>query len=498
MRARLIKNAVSNLGRGGVGAMVALLLPPILVRHMPTTSYAVWVLILQVSAYMGYLDFGLQAAIGRYVAFANEKKDWNFRDGIFSTAFAGLSIAATAGMLLVLIVALASHRIFPSVPPSLIVSMRLSMLIVGVSAALGLPASAWNGVLIGLQRFDVPAVTTGATRVLSAVGLILAVLGGWPLIAMATIFAGANLLSYGLQFAALRWLAPDIRFQKRLVTMPIIRELSGYSFSLTVWTLSMLLINGLDLLLVGRLEFNAVTPYSVAATLIVFLGGIQSAIFGVIMPHAAQLHAHQDAAALGNLLLKATKLGVLLLLLTGLPLIVFSAPTIRTWIGSPFLPLGGRVLMVLVTANMIRLTGIPFASILIGTGQQRLVVLTPFVEGVTNFFFSIALGLKYGAIGVAWGTLIGAIAAALANIGYNLPRVRGSIQCSPLRYLFEAIVLPASCGIPVFLALPATILFKSVGSGITTPACLVSFCACAFVICRNSFKDFRTLASPLR
>jgi O-antigen/teichoic acid export membrane protein len=246
------------------------------------------------------------------------------------------------------------------------------------------------------------------------------------------------------------------------------------------------------------LEFNAVTPYSVAATLIVFLGGIQSAIFGVIMPHAAQLHAHQDAAALGNLLLKATKLGVLLLLLTGLPLIVFSAPIIRTWIGSPFLPLGGRVLMVLVTANMIRLTGIPFASILIGTGQQRLVVLTPFVEGVTNFFFSIALGLKYGAIGVAWGTLIGAIAAALANIGYNLPRVRGSIQCSPLRYLFEAIVLPASCGIPVFLALPATILFKSVGSGITTPACLVSFCACAFVICRNSFKDFRTLASPLR
>ena len=91
---RFAKNAVANLGRGSAAAVVALLLPPVLIRHMTPASYAVWVLVLQTAAYVGYLNFGLQTAIGRYVAYANEKKDLEQRDAIFSTALAGLCCAA--------------------------------------------------------------------------------------------------------------------------------------------------------------------------------------------------------------------------------------------------------------------------------------------------------------------------------------------------------------------------------------------------------------------
>jgi O-antigen/teichoic acid export membrane protein len=491
-RWRFAKNAVANLGRGSAAAVVALLLPPVLVRHMTPASYTVWVLTLQVAAYVGYLDFGLQTAVGRYIAFANEKKDAGFRDGIFSTAFAGLAVAALIGLVLILAIALMSNRLFPDVPLALLASMRVAMLIVGTSAVLGLPASAWNGVFVGLQRFDVPAITGTAGKLLSSLGLILAAIAGRSLMFMAIVMAAANLLSYTLQFVMLRRIAPQVSFRRELITKDTIKELSGYCLSLTVWTFSMLLINGFDLLLVGHFQFDAVIPYAVSATLIAFLAGVQNAIFGVFMPHAAELHARQNSIALGNLLVKTTKFGVLLLLLTGLPLIVFAAPIIRVWIGLQFAQTGGGILMVLVAANMVRLICAPFVSILIGTGQQKLIVISPLMEGFTNLFFSIVLGMKYGAIGVAWGTLIGAVAAVLANICYNLPRVRGTIHCSPLRYVLDAIVLPASCGIPVFLALPATVLFRSVGSAVITPAWLLSFCACAIVMIRTSFKDLRT------
>jgi O-antigen/teichoic acid export membrane protein len=258
----------------------------------------------------------------------------------------------------------------------------------------------------------------------------------------------------------------------------------------------MLLINGFDLILVGRFQFAGVVPYSVSATLITFLAGAQQSIFGVIMPHAAELHARQNSEALGNLLVKTTKLGVLVMLLTGLPLIVFAHPIIKTWIGPQFAQIGGKILLILVIANMLRLTGAPFASILIGTGQQRLVVLTPLMEGVTNLVFSIGLGIKFGAIGVAWGTLIGAVAAVLANVCYNLPRVQYNIKCSRLRYVSEGLAIPALCGVPVCLVLPATMLFKSIGTAIITPAWLASFSACAIVIFRTSFKDFRFGLQP--
>lgn len=492
MRRRLLKNAAANLGRGGIAAVAAILLPPVLVRHMEPASYAVWVLALQVVAYVGYLDFGLQTAIGRYVAFANEKKDTKWRDGIFSTAFAGLAIAALLGICVCTGAAVAAHHIFPSVPAVLLPPMRLAMLIVGISVALGLPSSAWNGVFIGLQRYEIPAFTVGGGKLLSALGLILAAITGRSLLFMASLVAGANILSYAAQFVFLRRIAPEIRFRSQLITSSTVRELSGYCLSLTVWSVSMLFVSGFDLILVGRFQFSAVIPYAVCATLIVLLAGVQNAIFGVIMPHAAGLQARQDSAALGDLLIKTTKLGVLLLLLTGLPLIVFATPIISIWIGPQFAQAGGSILIILVFANMARLTCVPYASILIGTGQQRLVIVSPLMEGVSNLVASVLLGIKYGAIGVAWGTLIGAIIAVLANIFYNLPRTRNSIDCSQLRYICEAIALPTLCGIPVYLALLGTALFKSVGNAIVLPALLASFCACALFLFRTSVKEIRT------
>lgn len=448
---RFAKNAIANLGRGSAAAAVALLLPPILIRHMSPAGYAAWVLALQVVAYVAYLDFGLQTAIGRYIAFANEKKDPMWRDGIFSTAFAGLVIAAFLGMLAMLVMALLTPRLFPDVPPGLVLPMRTAMLIVGASVALGLPASAWNGIFVGLQRYEIPAITTSAAKLFSAMGLIWAAIEGRSLVFMAVIMAAANVLSYILQYGLLWRVAPEVRFRRELITRPLVRELSGYCLSLSIWSFSALLVTGLDLILVGRFQFSAVAPYAVSATLITFLAGVQNAVVGVIMPHSAVLHAQGDSRALGRLLMRSTAMGFLLLLLTGLPLVVFAFPIIRVWIGAEFQQIGGVILSILVVANVVRLIGAPYASILIGTGQQKLVIVSPLLEGGTNLIFSIFLGLRYGAIGVAEGTLIGAVVGMLAHILYNMPRTRQEILVSIRAFVFSAIGIPALTAVPLAL-----------------------------------------------
>jgi O-antigen/teichoic acid export membrane protein len=141
---------------------------------------------------------------------------------------------------------------------------------------------------------------------------------------------------------------------------------------------------------------------------------------------------------------------------------------------------------------MIRLTGTPLASILIGTGHQRLLILTPIVEAFTNLAFSIGLGIQYGAIGVAWGTLIGGVAVVTANICYNLPRVRRAIECSPFRYLSEAMIVPMLCGIPFFLAVPVSIFFPSMSTAILASGAFVSFCICGIALFKNGVKDVRS------
>ena len=89
----LLKNAAANVIRGGAASVVAIALPPFLARLMSADSYGAWSLVLQLSAYVGYLDFGIQTAVGRFVAHANEKGDAAHRDRLVSTAFAALATA---------------------------------------------------------------------------------------------------------------------------------------------------------------------------------------------------------------------------------------------------------------------------------------------------------------------------------------------------------------------------------------------------------------------
>ncbi len=65
---RILQGSASNLTRVFLGMLISLVLPHFLVRHMGTVEYSAWVLILQLSAYVNFLDLGLQTAIGKFVA----------------------------------------------------------------------------------------------------------------------------------------------------------------------------------------------------------------------------------------------------------------------------------------------------------------------------------------------------------------------------------------------------------------------------------------------
>src|SRR5258708_5955091 len=200
----LIKNAAANIIRGGAAAFVALALPPFLTRLMPADSYGAWSLVLQISAYVGYLDFGIQTAVGRFVAHANARSDPQHRDSIISTALAVLGATGILAIVGSVPVAASLPLIFRQMPPMFVGEARLALLLVASSLAVGLPASVFNGIFIGLQRNEIPAAIIGGSRILSAVTLVFVVRHGGDLIQMGAAVAGVNLASYILQYLMYR------------------------------------------------------------------------------------------------------------------------------------------------------------------------------------------------------------------------------------------------------------------------------------------------------
>lgn len=477
----LLKNALANVVRGSAAALVAIVVPIFLTRLMVPAAFSAWALVLQLSAYMGYLDFGIQTAVGRFVAHSKERGDTEHLDRIASTSLAVLSLAGLLGLGCIAILASLLPHIFKQIPSSLVSSSQAALVLVGTSLAIGLPASVLNGIFVGFQRNEVPAAIVGGSRVVGAALLVLVVARGGSLAQMGAATAAVNVVSYGMQLALYRKVAPMVRLSRRFISREAGRELFDYCLSLSVWSLGILLLTGLDVALVGYFQFDSVASYAVAASLIAFLAGLQNAIFSAMIPSNAVMHARGEPVELGRVMIAATRYGTFLLLLAGLPLVLFARQILTVWVGASYAARGAHILEILAIANIIRLSLTPYVVALIGTGQQRLVMLTPLVEGFSNLAVSVGLGYLFGAIGVALGTLFGAIVVFIGNLFYNMPRT-SDIQFQLRVYLRDGFLRPLACAVPglsfvlaihVFSDLrPLAIALAAILAAVSTIACL--------------------------
>jgi O-antigen/teichoic acid export membrane protein len=447
------KNASANLVRLAGAGIVALLLPPFLVREMSKGAYGAWALLLQLTLYVSYFDFGIQTAVARFVAHAHELSDIEQRDGIVSTALVMLCGGAALGGILVLVMTWRLPSIFHGMPVDLYRSAQVALLLMGGSFALGLPVTLVSAYFTGMQRNEIPAAIAIGNKFAMALFVVGAVLRHKGLAAMGVAVAIGNIASYAGAFAAWRKYAPQVRVRLAAISKSCLRLISGYSATLMVWMAAMLMISGLDLVIVGIFDYKATAYYAIAATLTTFMAQVQGAIFAALLPASAVLSARGDGERLGRLLVSSTRYGMLILLGMAVPLVVGGRYILQLWAGADYAAHATLILQILVIANVIRLCALPYSTLLLGTGQQNKVIISPLAEGVTNLVTSVAGAYLFGAIGVAVGTLIGAFVSVGLHLFYNMPRT-ALIRFSRVRLVKVGVLRPLMCCAPLIVLLP--------------------------------------------
>jgi O-antigen/teichoic acid export membrane protein len=447
----IVKNAFANVARGGADALITLLLPPFLTRILPAEKYSTWLLILQIAMYVNLLDFGIRTAIGRFIAHANELQDTKLRDGVVSTALAILGVSGLVALLMIFSISLQLPNIFRDMPSNMYKDAQISLMIVGFSLSVGVPFAVFSSIFIGLQRYDVPAWILGISKLLGALLVIFVAFLNQNLIWMSVALSASNIFGFAWLLIASKKFTQGLKISKDFVSKKMAKEIFDHCFSLSIWSLAMLMINGLDMTLVGYFDYKNLSYYGTAASLVIFISGLQGTIFAVLMPNAAALAARDNSENLGKMLLTSTRLGVIILFFTGIPLITFAEQILTIWIGKDYGINGAILLKILVIANMIRLSTAPYASILVGTGQQRLVLITPFLEGFVNLSASMLMATSMGATGVATGTIFGSCVCLISHAFYNIPRTK-IITCKSSQFIIDGLIRPSICFIPLIAA----------------------------------------------
>jgi O-antigen/teichoic acid export membrane protein len=435
--------------------LVSLVLPPFLVHRMPPPEYSAWVLILQVSAYVNLLDFGLQTAIGKFVAEYDATNRHEASHGIVSTSFTILAVAATIACAAISVMVWGVPKLFHQMPAALVPEVRIALLAVGLSTALALPFSTFLSTFVGLQQYVFPTAVATVSRVGSAAALIVLLLMHGSLVQLALVMAAFNVAAAVTQFLGWRrLLKARVNFSFLSFDRRYAAQLAKYGSVLSIWTLSMFFVSGLDLVIVGHYRYTETGFYAIANSAASFMLAIVSSVFGPLVPAVSSMQASSTPSRIGDLCIKITRYCVLLLFVLGLPLLIGAYPLLSLWVGKGYAARSALYLEVLVLGNVVRQLVSPYILIVVATGKQHLATIAAVAEASVNIVLSIWLVQRIGAIGVAIGTLVGAFVSVGIHIAVSMRLTQATISLERPRYLRQGLLRPLLMAVPALLLYP--------------------------------------------
>jgi O-antigen/teichoic acid export membrane protein len=477
---KIIKGSASNLVRVALSMLLAFVLPRLLVHRLSPAEYSAWVLILQIGAYISLLDLGLQTAVGKLVAEYNALGDRFACSRTLSSSVSILCASAAVGAVTVVLVAWQVPRLFQQMPAGLVGDVRRGILVLGISAVFSLPFGAFLAAFTGLQSYGFPTLLATSSRILTTAGLAILLLLHGTLVQMVWLMALFNIATALGQFLGWRRYAKEfVGFSFRLVDHESVYRLFKYGSALSIWTLASLFVSGLDMVIVGHYDFGNTGYYGIAASASNFMLLVVSSLFSPLLPAVSSLQSGRTPEQIGEMVIKATRYCVLLLCFLGLPLLIAPYFLLRLWVGHDYATRSALFLQVLVLGNVIRQLANPYAMVLLATGQQHLATVAAIAEAVVNLSLSIYLVQRFGAVGVAIGTLVGAFVSIGLHLTVSMKLTRSTISMSRRRFVLTGLLRPLSCVIPSTLLI---LLWKESGmlpTGI--PMILISFLATAAI-----------------
>ena len=452
--AAISRNMAASLARVLAVSVVAIALPAYLTHRLPVATYAAWVLILQLAAYVSYLDLGVQTAVSKFVAEYEAKGDRNGAGRHASAGLAFMLLAGTLGLIVTLVLAWQVPRLFHGMPANLYHDVRVSVILVGSSLSFGLVCAVYGAIFLGLQRYWVPMTISIVNRVSFAVIILAVVALHGHLEAMGIAVALVNVATGLLQVLVWRRKAAYIPISAALASMRVLKTMARYCSLQSIWIFGMLCVAGLDVTIVGHYDYAQTAYYSIAVLPTNFVLLIISSLVNPLMPASAALSTQRSPAEMGDFLSKITRYGTLVLLLTGLPLLVCGSPFLRLWVGPAYAMHTIRYLQILVLANIIRNLCAPYATMMVATDNQGPATAASVCEAVVNLGSSIYLASRFGAIGVAMGTVIGSVVSVSLHFAVSMHYSRQILAISRSRLFLKGMLQPAICAIPSLVLLP--------------------------------------------
>ena len=230
----------------------------------------------------------------------------------------------------------------------------------------------------------------------------------------------------------------------------MVRRIFGYGAYSLLHSLGNKVVFSSDAIVVGIVvSVQAVTPYSIAGSLIQYLRTMLASTGKVFIPAVSEQHSRGRIAEVGRLFVGGSKLTVLMALPIASVLVILGQQFIRVWMGPEHMEAAGAILAVLGVTQVFSAPNYIAVGMLYGISRHSIIAWIRLGEAVANLTLSIILARWIGLIGVALGTAISHLIVVLVVV----PRVVCPlVGMGAGRYLVQTYVRPIAAASPFIAA----------------------------------------------
>ena len=449
---RVAIGTLSNYVGKILAAAIAFFLTPFVLHNLGTTQFSIWALVISIVSYGSLLDFGIGAAVVKYVAEHRARQEWHDARAVLATALCLYLGLAAAGILLSLGVAWVVTPRLPLSPANAGLAWWLVVLL-GSSTALSLPCSLANAALRGANRFEMSNLLSSAGAVAGAVATVVTILARGQVRALAVSNIAVMLLMQPPGFWLLWRVNPELRFRWQDARVRVARRMSSFSVWVLTGSFADLFHSRAGEIVIGSfLPVNSLAPYALAKRLAETAQSLAGQFAKVLPPLTAELNAVGERRRMRVVWLASSRLTIAMFAPMGCALSVFAVPLLRAWAGPQYVA-GAPVLMILAAAFLCEIALWPAAAVLQAQERYRPVAIASVCSGLAILGLSIWLVPRIGVVGAAVAILLGTAGECLFFV---LPLTMGVLGVGLRDVLFVVmapVAVPCAAMTVVLLAI---------------------------------------------
>ena len=434
------------------------LLTPFVLDRLGEARYGIWALVAGLTGYYGLLDMGFRAGLTQCLCRRLGERDNEGLNRLASSGAAVLMVMAGALLAASFMLAAFAPQWF-AVSEELRGEVRLTIVIVGASAAVQFMFFPFSAAINAAQRFDVSNAIGAATRLGGALAVFLLLSNGFGLVGLAAATAGANVLDYVLRWRTAYWCLPQLEVSFRHVSRSLLGEVVYLGFWNMLSAASVRIISYSDAIVIGLFfPSAAIARFVLALRLAEYFSEAFSPVAQVFFPVFSQLDAEGDAAQARSVYLHGSRFTATLAVNVALLAWLWADDFYRLWIGSAAaasaeLPAVAPLFQVLLLAAAVTAVRRIGTQVLLGARRVRTVALLFAAEAVANLSLSVGLMPWFGLKAVALGTAIPTIVFQGVVQPLVVGRLLGITFVEYLRSTFARPAAAALCAAPLLAAI---------------------------------------------